>query len=181
MSEPSDQQLVEETLAGNLDSFGRLVNRYQKTVFNVALHMIRDSDDAQDIAQNVFLKTFEKLKTFNPKYRFFSWIYKITVNESLNAVERKKKTTELPANLSSEFASPEEQFDRAEKTERIQVALMKLSVNHRAVIILKHLEELPYNEIGYILGIPDKKVKSRLFTARQKLKEILTAGGVATQ
>jgi RNA polymerase sigma-70 factor (ECF subfamily) len=126
----------------------------------------------------VFVKAYENLERFDPQYKFFSWLYRIAVNESLNALEQKKRFEGLDGNdLAAE--TPDEKDDEAvDEERRIQDGLMLLSVDQRAVIVLKHMQGLSYREIGQILDLPEKTIKSRLFSARQTFKDILRKKGV---
>lgn len=168
-----DQTLVRRYLGGERGAFEPLVDRYQKTIYNVALRMARDPDDAADITQNVFIKASEKLGSYDPKYKFFSWIYRIAVNESLNFVGSKRRNDELPEDLVSGDGNPEEMLQAGMLSNSVEEGLTKLTDDNRIVIILRHFEELSYDEIGFILDLPVKTVKSRLFTARQSLKKFL--------
>jgi RNA polymerase sigma-70 factor (ECF subfamily) len=170
----TDQGLISRFLGGERRAFEPLVERYQKAVYNVALRMSNDRDDAADITQNVFIKASEKLGTYDPKYKFFSWIYRIAVNESINFVQAAKRGEALPNDLVSRDGNPEEIAQAGMLSESVEQGLLKLGDDGRIVIILRHFEELSYDEIGYVLGLPVKTVKSRLFTARQTLKKILS-------
>jgi RNA polymerase sigma-70 factor (ECF subfamily) len=168
-----DQTLIRQFLGGERRAFEPLVERYQKAVYNVALRMSNDPDDAADITQNVFIKASEKLGTYDPKYKFFSWIYRIAVNESINFVEAAKRGEALHEGLVSGERDPDEIAQAEMLSESISQGLLELGKDGRIVIILRHFEELTYEEIGSILDLPVKTVKSRLFTARQSLKKIL--------
>ncbi|NIS25637.1 sigma-70 family RNA polymerase sigma factor [candidate division KSB1 bacterium] len=166
---------------GNTQAFEAIVDRYQEPIFNAALRMVDDYDDAQDIAQLVFVKAFEKLNKFNPKYKFFSWIYRMVINESINFLSQRKQHEDLNVNLVAKERTPDQQFENLELSAKIQTALMALNIEYRAVVILKHFEGFSYKEIGYILDTPEKTVKSRLFTARQQLREVLVKQGVESE
>jgi RNA polymerase sigma-70 factor (ECF subfamily) len=178
MREQDDSEFVQQALEGKLESFEVLVERYQKTVYNLALRMVHDSDDAEDIAQTVFLKAFEHLRSYNSRYRFFSWLYRIAMNEALNVIRQKRKFTGL--DQVREHAGPGEEFEAAELSRQVQDALMELAVEQRAVVVLRHYEGFSYTEIAQILSISEKKVKSRLFSARQILRDLLERKGLGT-
>lgn len=169
-----DLELIQRYLSGDRRAFEPLVDRYQKTVFNVALRMVNDSDDAADITQNVFIKASEKLDTFNPKYKFFSWIYRIAINESLNFVEASRKNERISQDLVADGKSPEDVLQDDLVAQSVEEGLTRLSDENRIVIILRHFQDLSYDEIGFVLDLPVRTVKSRLFTARQSLKKILS-------
>jgi RNA polymerase sigma-70 factor (ECF subfamily) len=178
MIENTDKNLVQACLAGNTRAFEALIDKYQKKVFNIVYRMTYNYDDAEDITQSVFIKIYEKLTSFNPKFKFFSWLYRIALNESLNLMNQKKRMTELDADLLTIEKTPEQEYDELELSERIQDALMEIEPDHRALIVLKHFEGFSYPEIAYILDLSEKKVKSRLFSARQVLKNVLITQGI---
>ena len=155
--------MVRECLEGHREAAGHLVDRYQKPLFNVALRMLGNDQDSEDVTQTVFLNAFAKLTTYDPKYRFFSWVYRMTVNESLNALKKRKKIVTL-----EDF--PVQSADAADDADRIDRALMQLKPDDRTLIVLKHFLLFSYEQIGDVLEIPVQTVKSRLFTARERLR-----------
>jgi RNA polymerase sigma-70 factor (ECF subfamily) len=178
MTQPSDEDLVRLCRGGDRKAFEALVERHQRTVYNVALRMVRDPDEAADVAQSAFVKVYENLGSFDERYKFFSWLYKITVHEALNAVQRKKKFEGLDGlNLAAEQETSDEE-EALERERKLRDALMVLSSDQRAVIVLQHFEGLSYGEIAKVLDIPEKKVKSRLFTARMVLRDLLVKRGL---
>jgi RNA polymerase sigma-70 factor (ECF subfamily) len=171
--EKQDWNLVQDCVNGDNKAFESLVDRYQKVIFNIAFRMTKDSDESADITQSVFIKVYENLDSFNASHKFFSWLYRIAVNESLNHIKQGKNLDNLDNNFISNEKSPEQVVNENEKSNEIQQALLKIDVNYRIVIVLKHFQDFSYKEIGEILDISEKTVKSRLFTARQLLKDIL--------
>jgi RNA polymerase sigma-70 factor, ECF subfamily len=182
MISEDDAELVSRCLRGDPQAFEPLVARYEKVLFNVALRMVGNYEDAQDIAQTSFVKAYEKLASYDPRYRFFSWIYRIMMNESLNVLGRQKTHQPLDPGLTS-ADDPGEQARLQELSEQVQAGLMELPQDHREVLVLRHFGELSYVEMSSLLGIPEKTVKSRLYTARQRLAErlqmVLAPGGKA--
>lgn len=178
MTEHSDEDLVRQCRAGEIKAFDVLVERHQRAIFSLALRMIRDSDDAADVAQSVFVKAYENLERFDPQFRFFSWLYRIAVNESLNALEQKKRFQGLEGNDLVAETADEKDDEAISEERRIQDALMMLNVEQRAVIVLKHMQGLSYREIAQVLDLTEKTVKSRLFSARQSFRDILKKKGV---
>jgi len=178
MTDQGDLELVNECLGGDAKAFGTLIDRYQVTVFNTAMKMVNDYNDAQDIAQTVFVKAYEKLDTFNPTYKFFSWIYRMVVNESINWQKKKKYHKELDHKIVSIEKTPDRIFDDKELSESLRDAIIKLPADYRVVIICRHFEDLTYKEMGHVLKIPEKTIKSRLFTARRLLCDILIKRGI---
>lgn len=173
MIEKNDNQVVKEVLTGNIQAFGIIIKKYQNPIFNLAMRMVKDYDDAKDITQNTFIKAYSKLTSFDNDQVFFSWIYRIAVNESLNSIKSKKSFNYLDDEKFSISDSPDDSFVRNELYKSVNDAILELSPEYRTVIILKHLNGLSYQEISEITGITEEKVKSRLFTARKRLKDLL--------
>jgi len=148
-----------------------LVNRYHRSVYNVALRMLGNVQDAEDVTQTVFGNAFVSLDTYDPRYRFFSWIYRMTVNESLNTLKRRRKVVSLDGSF--DVPAPLRSASAAEAEDRVGRALLQLKPDDRAVVVLKHFVSFSYEEISDVLGVPVKTVKSRLFTARERLRESL--------
>jgi RNA polymerase sigma-70 factor (ECF subfamily) len=178
MINDDDAGLVKKCLQGDVKSFEVLVDKYQKPIFNVALRMCNDYDSAEDISQAAFVKAYNNLNSFNPKYKFFSWICRIVINEGLNFLKQKKKLLELDENIISTEITPDQVFEQMELSHKIRNALMEIEPNYRILIELRHFQNCSYSEMGDILNIPEKKVKSRLYTARQVLGKVLIKIGI---
>lgn len=176
MIELTDAELVAQCLKGERTAFGVLVDRYQKPVFNAALRIVGNGEDAADITQVVFLKAYEKLRSYKPNYKFFSWLYRIAVNESINFAKARRQHEEIDDSIPAEDGPVGEETPEAVEG-IIEEALQALSLEHRLVLVLCHLQELSYREAGYVLDLPEKTVKSRLFTARKVLKDVLIRKG----
>ncbi|HTP14055.1 MAG TPA: sigma-70 family RNA polymerase sigma factor [Bacteroidota bacterium] len=178
MVEQEDSDLVRQCLAGNRAGFDVLVKKYLKPIYNLAFRMVNDGESAADIAQTTFIKAYENLQTFNLNLRFFSWLYRIAINESLNALGKRRQTDELSDEIASNDATPDEVYHQTERKEIVQRALQKLKPDYRSVIILRHFMDLTYEQMSATLGIPEKKVKSRLFSARHQLRGLLANKGL---
>lgn len=179
MNEDSDGLLVERCRNGDRRAFEALVSRYQKPVFNAALRMLRNPEDARDVAQTVFLKVYEHLGDYDPTHRFYSWIYRIALNESINVLDRRRRLEPIVGDEIDERLGAEDEVASEQAGQRVQRALMTIKPEYRAVIVLKHFLELSYEDIGRVLELPEKTVKSRLFTARQLLKDALQDNGTS--
>ena len=167
-----DRALVRRFLDGDRAAGNELVNRYHRSVFNVALRMLGNTQDAEDATQTAFGNAFAALDSYDPKYRFFSWIYRMTVNESLNTLKRRRNVVSLDGSF--DVPAPDAiSHSAAEAEERVGRALLELKPDDRAVVVLKHFVSFSYDEISDVLGVPVKTVKSRLFTARERLRESL--------
>jgi len=173
----TDAHLAIQFQNGDRKAFTMLVARYEKPIFNTAFRMVKNFDDAADITQNAFVKAYEKIDTFNPSYKFFNWLYKIAVNETLNLINRRKRRLDFEYDPPARIPSPEDDLELNEMGHYLQKALDVMSYDQRIVIVLKHLLLLPYSEIADILSIPEKTVKSRLFTARHMLRRELINQG----
>jgi RNA polymerase sigma-70 factor, ECF subfamily len=172
----SDQALVERIRSGDRAAFTELVVRYQRPIYNAAFWVLRKAEDANDVAQDVFLKVAERLDEYDGQYKFFSWIYRIAVNESLNLLRRNGREEALDEDIdlpAAESANPERQVSDAQLSRRIQSTLMKMATHDRMVLTLRHFSECSYEEMGQILDLDEKTVKSRLFEARRRLRVLL--------
>jgi len=172
----TDQALVERFRKGDREAFTELVIRYQRPIYNAAFWMLRNAEDASDIAQTVFMRVAERLDEYDERYKFFSWIYRIAVNESLNLLRRHGREEQLDDEIEypgPASDNPEQRARDAQLAKRIRSALMRMSINDRMVLTLRHFSECNYQEIGQILDLDEKTVKSRLHEARQRLREML--------
>ena len=171
-----DSAVIRRCLAGDSAAFEQIVARYQQVLFTVALRMLGNEEDARDAAQNAFLKVFEKLAAYDPRHRFFSWLYRILVNECLNERRRPSlvRTTE-PLEDDAAQCSDRDLVEAAERRRAVQRAILTLPEPYREVIVLRHFAALSYEEMSEAIGIPVKTVKSRLYSARQQLAQRLGA------
>jgi RNA polymerase sigma-70 factor (ECF subfamily) len=168
-----DKDLVKECLEGSRSSFEEIVEKYYKVVYRLAFRLLHDKDNAEEITQIVFVKAYENLSSYNPKFKFFSWLYRITINEALNYSKKQSYTEKLNEEYITTEENPDEIYDKSELGDKIQVALMEVDMLYRVPVVLKHFLDYSYKELSDMLGIPEKTVKSRLFTGRQQLKDIL--------
>jgi RNA polymerase sigma-70 factor (ECF subfamily) len=174
MTESQEWELIERCKNGNVDAYTELVRKYQHVIYNCALRILGNPDDAADITQIAFLKLFKNIGSFDSNRTFFSWMYRIAVNE---AIDHKRKNRHFETyqedNLESEMESPEDSLQKSVNKDQIQASLMRLPDDFKVVLILRHYSELSYRQIGDILEIPEKTVRSRLYSARQHLKDLL--------
>lgn len=178
MSNTEDTKLIERCREGDRKAFEALLAQYEKPVFNAAFRMLNSTDDAMDVTQTVFLKVFEHFDQYDPKRRFFSWIYRITLNESINWLGKSNRLEPLRNETVDEGMSPEQAVDSEKLSAGVQQALMSIKTEYRTVVVLKHFLGCSYVEMSDILEIPEKTVKSRLYSARQQLKDALTGTGI---
>ncbi len=181
-----DNLLIEQCLKGQQGSFSELIDKYKKLVFNLAYRMTNNLDDAEDISQEVFIRVYKSLYNFNPNYKFSTWLYQMTLNlcrdrfrkgkissVSLDAPLNKDDQKDLSSLISDNENDPEEIFIEVEQTNFINDLITSLPFKYREVIILRHLKDLSYDEMSKILNISLGSVKSRLFRARELLKNKL--------
>ena len=173
-----DPALVRRSLEGDAGAFEQLVSNYQRVLFSVALRLLGNYEDARDATQNAFVKVYQRLDTYDSRYRFFSWIYRILVNECLNA--RRNHHPEHPISDDHRGSDdPGASFEAGERKRAVHEAILALPLEYREVIVLRHFAALSYEEMAAAIGIPTKTVKSRLHTARQRLLGALS--GLMTQ
>lgn len=175
-TDDDDRALVERFRQGDRAAFTALVVRYQRPLYQAAFWVLHRAEDAADVVQTVFLKAAERIDDYDPRYKFFSWIYRIAVNEALNVQRRRAHEDELEdgdALPDEQAAGPAERVGEGERAARLRGALMQLSADHRLVIVMRHFQELSYSEIAAALAVEEKTVKSRLFEARGRLRGLL--------
>jgi RNA polymerase sigma-70 factor (ECF subfamily) len=170
---------VEQARGGDPRAYAHLVEAYQERVYAIAFGVVRNRDDAWDVAQEAFVKAYRNLDRFEGQSAFYTWLYRITTNLAIDHLrERKRKRTEpleglAPAAPADHRADPGAAADREELSRVLASAMDRLSEKHRAIIVLREVEGLSYEEMAEVLGIAKGTVMSRLFHARQKLQELL--------
>ena len=170
----ADHRIIERVLQGNTNDFSILVEKYQSVVYNLVYHMLwKNHDLAEEIAQESFVRIFEKLHQFKFDKKFFSWMYRIAINTAIDC--RRAEGRYLRPELFPQAAAgnAEHKMAAKEKSQLLRNAMDALKEKYRMVIFLKYYEQLSYTEIAEVLGISEKKVKSRLFDARVMMKEYL--------
>jgi len=178
MENPSDRSLVLRTKRGELEAYGDLVRRYQGSVFNVCYRMLGDAHDAEDLTQETFIRVHSRLDSYDCDRPFIPWARRIAVNLCLNFINRNRRYV-LPLDDEFELAvskesSPERAQEEHERNALLRQAICLLPAHYRAVIELRHFQELSYFEISKALNIPLSDVKSHLFRARKSLAQRLT-------
>jgi len=182
-----DAELVQAALAGDRDAFGELVERYQDRLFNTVLRLLGSRDDASDVVQEAFVQAFVKLESFRGEAQFYTWLYRITMNRALSyRRDGRRRSRQRGPVVSIEAVKdmagdepvdrnpgPEAQLIDREQVEAVQSALLKLSDEHRQILVLREMEGCCYETIADILQLPVGTVRSRLFRARLVLKEVL--------
>jgi RNA polymerase sigma-70 factor (ECF subfamily) len=182
MSEKTDEAIAREVQKGDTESFGTLVERYEARLLRYARRFFFERIDAEDVVQEVFVKAFENIKSFDATRRFSPWIYRIAHNEFVNALRRRagKETVslfDLDVVLPPLFAKedPAEELERKEFRAEMEQKLKALDVKYREPLVLYYYEEMSYQEIADILKIPVATVGVRLNRGRAILKSMFTA------
>ena len=185
--EHDDIVLVRRCQKGDALAFEQLVIKYRSKVFSMIYGMVQNEQDAWDLAQEGFLKAWRSIHRFKGQASFYTWLYRIVTNVAIDSLRRKgfKKTAEFDDEIAASQVEPgsktvpqpdpmpHQGLEREEIRQRIEHAISKLSPEHRAVIVMKEIEELQYNEIAEALGCSIGTVMSRLFYARKKLQTLL--------
>ena len=176
MNTPSDRDLILQARRGAAEAFGELVTRYQMGVFNVCYRILHERGEAEDLAQETFMRAYDRIHTFDIEREFGPWIRRVAANLCLNHLESQKVTTELDDERDADSAQlPEAVQEVRERSEQIRTALASLPANYRLVVELRHYQEMSYDDIAAHLNIPLSDVKSHLFRARKLLAEKLHA------
>ena len=184
---PDDSALVRRAKQGDLLAYDELVRRYQERVYATVYHMTANHDDANDLAQESFIKAYRALKSFKGDSTFFTWVYRIAVNKTINFLKQRKKRIQMSLNdldfnaehdpdlvaLISE-KTPRRDLNLAELQEKLNAAMLKLSDVHRLVVTLHDVQGLSHEEISRIMDCNTGTVRSRLFYARQQLQAYLS-------
>ena len=182
MKNPYDLDLIIRFKGGDTSAFGEIVQLYQVKIYNLCRYMLGNADEAEDAAQDAFLKAYQALPKFQPEASLYTWLYRIAANTCLDY--RKKPVFEslfgdsgdgerLVHDRASDAPSPEKLYESMQMDQALQAGLGKLSPKLRAIIILKEIEELSYAEIADSLEISIGTVKSRIARAREELQEIM--------
>jgi RNA polymerase sigma-70 factor (ECF subfamily) len=183
---PDDRELVRQCLRGSEAAFGRLVQRYAASVTNLALRVVRDRDDADDVAQETFIKAHGALRRYDPTYPFRVWLFRIAYNAAIDHVRRRRPgmvSTSAPRRIGGEdvewelvdetTAGPHEAALVRDRRAALDRAIEELPPALRAAIVLRHVEDLSYEEIAATLGVPLGTVKIRIHRGREALARIL--------
>jgi RNA polymerase sigma-70 factor (ECF subfamily) len=184
-----DRALISKAQAGDKAAFRRLVERHQRRAFAIALALVRDENDARELVQDAFLRVYKNLGGFQGGSSFFTWLYRIITNLSIDLIRKPgRQTTDLEdARLETEEgmdlelpflgrldgADPADVVRRREIAARVQSALDALPSYHRAVVVMREIDGLSYEEMAQVMGVSKGTIMSRLFHARQKLQRAL--------
>jgi RNA polymerase sigma factor RpoE len=186
-SRDDERELLRRAKAGELTAYDDLVRRYQERVYATIYHMTSNHEDANDLAQETFIKAFQALQSFKGDSSFFTWLYRIAVNKTINHLKQRKRRIHVSLNdldINAEHdpdlvalisdKTPRRDLNLAELQERLNAAMQKLSEIHRMVVTLHDVQGLSHEEISQIMNCNVGTVRSRLFYARQQLQAYLS-------
>ena len=176
-----DERLIAKAQEGDLFSFDHLVKKYQKKIYTLAYRMVKNHDAADDMAQETFINAYSSIKSFKLGYNFYTWLYKICMNLSINYLKRQKfvisesqfEEESSPLEKKTKSEDPLTLLVKKEQERKIQQAIDSLSPKYKAVFVLKVYEDLSYEEIAQTLKVSLGTVMSRLFRARERLRQLL--------
>jgi len=177
-----DHRLIEESLRGRTAAFGELVRRYQDRLYNTVFRLVDSAEDAQDVVQEAFLHAYQSLESFKGDALFFTWLYRIAVNAAISLRRKRRAVVRIDGrNGEAGIEPPDESnaiqpghgLEQAEEERRVQLALCRLSQEHKAVLVMKDMEGMKYEQIAEQLGVPVGTIRSRLHRARLELRGLL--------
>ena len=189
MTEEKILSIIREVQSGDVNAFEAIVREYEKSVYNIALRMCGDREDALDISQESFLKAYHALANFRGESKFSVWLYRIVSNTCLDFLRERKRRAEVSLSveddegesaereIADETLSPERLYERKLTREAVQRALLSLPEDQRKILLLREIQGFSYEEIGRVLSLESGTVKSRIFRARRKLCEFLAENG----
>ena len=182
----SDEELAAKAVGGDKEAYAEIVRRYEKQIFALAYRMLGNREDARDIAQEAFLKAYRALAAFKESSRFSPWLYAIANNLCIDLLRRKGRNNlsldepTLEGGVrqvaSGAEADPSFELERREVQEQVRKALDGLPEKYKSILVLRHMQELSYEEIAQSLGISLSLVKTHLFRAREAMRKLLLQG-----
>ena len=168
---------IEQTLHGEQAAFGQLMHRYAGAVFNLAYRMLGSAQDAEDASQEIFLRAYTRLSSFDRTRRFSTWLLSIASNYCIDRLRRRRfawlTLDDVAFSMPSQEHGPERQALQREQQDRVQAALRRLPDNYRLVTILRYCYDMSYDEIAQVTGLTESALKTRLHRARHMLAEAL--------
>lgn len=192
LSNFDDFSLVQEARGGDQLAFGILLDRYKESIYRTIQRMVNNKEDADDLTIEAFGKAFHKLESYQPKYAFSTWLFRIAINNCIDHIRKKRmqflsidepveadSAQDFANNLKSSSLNPEESIIREQRFELMRNTLEKLSQKYRLMIDLRYFEELSYDEISTELDMPIGTVKAQLHRAREALYDLLSQPGAS--
>ena len=185
-----DRILIERCLKGEERAFEELLNKYKTAVFSICYRMVRNRTDAEDLSQDAFIRTFSVLDRYDPSYPFSSWLFRITSNLCIDFLRRRRGDTvsldqpiagtegDIQRQLPAKTVKPDREMETKEMMATLEDAISGLPEHYRIIVVLRHQEQMSYEEIADNLGIPLGTVKARIHRARNMIKEFFLKSGL---
>lgn len=183
----TDVELIAKAISGREDGFEELVRRYQRPITNYVFRMLNDYDASLDVTQEVFIKVYNSLSRYSSEYKFSTWLYRIAHNAAIDyirrrspneqSIETENKDGAYQLQIESPNPTPEQDRERSEWRTEIEAVVKCLPSVYRELILLRHAQDLSYDEIAEITNLPLGTVKNRLFRAREMMREIFIERG----
>ncbi|HEY8563083.1 MAG TPA: sigma-70 family RNA polymerase sigma factor [Pyrinomonadaceae bacterium] len=183
----TDVELIAKAISGREDGFEELVRRYQRPITNYVFRMLNDYDASLDVTQEVFIKVYNSLSRYSSEYKFSTWLYRIAHNAAIDyirrrspneqSIETENKDGAFQLQIESPNPTPEQERERSEWRTEIEAVVKCLPSVYRELILLRHAQDLSYDEIAEITNLPLGTVKNRLFRAREMMREIFIERG----
>jgi RNA polymerase sigma-70 factor (ECF subfamily) len=184
----ADAELVQSALAGRESGFEELVRRYQRPIAAYVYRMVGDYDAALDLTQDVFVKVYASLSRYRTEFKFSTWIYRIAHNAAIDHLRRgaareqtvSRDDDRVESRIECRRLTPEQESERNERCSEIEVVVQMLPAAYRELVVLRHSNDLSYDEIAEITALPLGTVKNRLFRAREAMRDLLVQRGITT-
>jgi RNA polymerase sigma-70 factor (ECF subfamily) len=183
----TDGELIEKAIAGREDGFEELVRRYQRPITSYVYRMLGNYDASLDVTQEIFIKVYNSMTRYSSEYKFSTWLYKIAHNASIDymrrnsvsqqSLEAENKDGSYELQIESKRLSPEQERERSEWRTEIESVVKCLPAGYRELIVLRHSQDLSYDEIAEITNLPLGTVKNRLFRAREMMRDMFIERG----
>ncbi|WP_282940880.1 sigma-70 family RNA polymerase sigma factor [Paenibacillus sp. RC67] len=174
MHERSEQELIEQLRRGNLEAYSPLIEKYKGRIYGLMYRMVGHAQDAQDLAQEAFIKAYSRIDSFQDNTHFSSWLFRIASNHCLDELRRRKRAPQITSEevRMIESKTPESIYLEKERITVLQDQIMALDEDYRMVVLLRYVEGLSYKEIGEVLSLPVTTVQMRLYRAHNRLREL---------
>ena len=183
----TDVELIAKAISGREDGFEELVRRYQRPITNYVFRMLNNYDSSLDVTQEVFIKVYNSLSRYSSEYKFSTWLYRIAHNAAIDHIRRRSPNAQsleveskdgaYQLQIESPNPTPEQERERSEWRTEIESVVKCLPSVYRELIVLRHAQDLSYDEIAEITNLPLGTVKNRLFRAREMMREIFIERG----
>ena len=190
VGELSDAELISTAISGREASFEEIVRRYQRPIVSYIYRMLGNQDSALDVSQEVFIKVYNSLSKYSSEYKFSTWLYKIAHNAAIDFIRRNSHHTQslemenedgtFELQIESKRPTPEQERERTEWRTEIEGVVNRLPAGYRELILLRHSQDMSYDEIAEITNLPLGTVKNRLFRAREMMREMFVEKGITS-